>query len=587
MALRFSQVIFTLSILLTLPFAIHAQDNPTSLSDHQKELQVLNRLTFGPRAADLDHIQKIGIRAFITEQLNPEKIDDSACEKELQKFDLISKTPEELMTLYPNPANPIRRPELRGKIKDKQSADEAYHNIEKMGMELGSAKLTRAVESNRQLQEVMVDFWFNHFNVHFWKNEVPWLIIPYERDTIRAHAMGKFRDLLLAVAQSPAMLVYLDNASNHGNPSGTGTMKINENYGRELLELHTVGVDGGYTQKDVIDAARVLTGWGIQGMNYNSAPVPVTFEFKAYQHDNGTKVVLGHTFGPDLGEAEGVSMIAMLAGHPSTARFIATKLCRRFVSDDPPEDLVKRVAARFLATDGDIKETLKAIFDSPEFFDPQNYKAKIKTPLEFVAGSLRAAGTTVIGWDSVYWDLQGMGEPLYLCEPPTGYPDVAKAWIGSGSLLTRINFATNLFKAPYGAIAMFCSCSWLRLHLAIAADRHQVRGEDGADQDRRNDIHATCGAPGPRHIPRHCLGCVPDVGQPQRPAGLRGVAEHGGQPGAGQVFADVVGHVFASVGRGSGEDVEPAGALRPVRAWSARPAAGPPWTRRRPAASAR
>ncbi|HTC21592.1 MAG TPA: DUF1800 domain-containing protein [bacterium] len=461
MAVSFQWMFKTLpAFILFLPFVVFGQNSPTTeamtqatvpvLTDRQKDLQVLNRLTFGPRAADLDYIKKIGIQTFITEQLNPEKIDDSACERDLKKFDLITKSPEELMTLYPDPANPIRRPELRGKIRDKQSADEAYHNIEKMGMELASAKLTRAVESRRQLQEVMVDFWFNHFNVHFWKNEVPWLIIPYERDTIRPHAMGKFRDLLLAVAQSPAMLVYLDNASNHGNPTGAGNMKINENYGRELLELHTVGVDGGYTQKDVIDAARTLTGWGFQGMGYNSAPVPVTFKFKPYQHDNGTKVVLGYSFGPNQGEAEGIQLIAMLASHPSTAHFIATKLCRRFVSDDPPEDLVKRVAARFLETDGDIRETLKAIFDSPEFFDPQYYRAKIKTPLEFAAGSLRAAGTTIIGWEPVYWDLQGMGEPLYLCEPPTGYPDVAKAWIGSGSLLTRINFATDLFKTPYG-----------------------------------------------------------------------------------------------------------------------------------------
>ncbi len=450
MPLRLLQVFITLLFFFTHPLFIHPQDNPASLSERQKELQVLNRITFGPRTIDLDHIEKIGIQSFITEQLNPDKIDDSACEKDLKKFDLIDKSTEDLMTLFPDPANPIRRPELRGKIRDKQSADEAYHNIEKMGLELASAKLTRAVESRRQLQEIMVNFWFNHFNVHFWKNEVPWLIIPYERDSIRPHVLGKFRDLLLAVAKSPAMLVYLDNASNHGNPTGTGTMKINENYGRELLELHTVGVDGGYTQNDVIEAARVLTGWGIQGMGYNSAPISVVFKFKPYQHDDGAKVVLGHTFGPDQGEAEGVQMIAMLATHPSTAHFISTKLCRHFLSDDPPEELVKRVAARFLATDGDIKETLKAIFDSPEFFDPRYYKVKIKTPLEFVAGSLRAAGTSIIGWDSVYWDLQGMGEPLYLCEPPNGYPDVAKAWIGSGSLLTRLNFATDLFKTPYG-----------------------------------------------------------------------------------------------------------------------------------------
>jgi len=452
MSFRVSSKTFTLAYLLILTFCLPSKtlSQTVPLTDRQKELHVLNRLTFGPTAVDLDRIQKIGIPAFINEQLNPEKLDDSACEKELKKFDLYYKTPEELQALYPDPANPIRRPELRGKIRDKQSADEAYHNIEKIGFDLFSAKMTRALESRRQLNEMMVDFWFNHFNVHFWKNETPWLITSYERDTIRPHVMGKFRDLLLAVAQSPAMMVYLDNASNHGNPTGSGKMKINENYGRELMELHTLGVDGGYTQKDVMEAARILTGWGVQGTGYGAAPVSVCFKFKPYQHDNGTKVVLGHTFGPDQGEDEGVSLIYMLASHPSTAHFIAAKLCRRFVCDVPPETLVKKVADRFLATDGDIKETLKAIFESPEFFDPPNYKAKVKTPLEFAVGCLRAADSKVLDWHDVYYKLMGMGEPIYLCEPPTGYPDIAKAWIGSGSLLARINFATDVFKTPYG-----------------------------------------------------------------------------------------------------------------------------------------
>ncbi|HUO58860.1 MAG TPA: DUF1800 domain-containing protein [bacterium] len=463
-----------------------AQNNNSTLTDRQKELQVLNRLSFGPRAEDLDHIHKIGISAFIEEQLHPEKMDDSACDKELKKYPLVFKTSEELMALYPDPNNPTRRPELRGKVKDKKSADEAYRDIDRMRVEVGAAKITRAVYSRRQLQEVMADFWFNHFNVHFWKNEVPWLIIPYDRDVIRAHALGKFKDLLLAVAQSPAMLVYLDNASNHADPTGKAStsgkpgMRINENYGRELLELHTVGVNGGYTQQDVINAARVLTGWGLTGMNYNSAPVPVGFMFKPYQHDNGVKVVLGHNFGPILsrgpqaegqalgvpgqgakpvepptgpgqgGVEEGVQLIDFLSVHPSTAHFIATKLCRRFVCDDPPEDLVKRVADRFQATDGDIRQTLKAIFESPEFMEPRFYQVKIKTPFEFAASSLRVAGTTIVRCDEILWRLEGMGEPLYLCEPPTGYPDVAKAWLGSGSLLSRLNFAGAVFSHPYG-----------------------------------------------------------------------------------------------------------------------------------------
>ena len=460
MASFVSKSLFILLFLALSSIPCHSQtpaeSSGTPLSLKQRELHVLNRLTFGPRAEDLDHLHKIGIPAFIEEQLHPEKIDDSACDKELTKHPLVAKTSEELMALYPDPNNPTRRPELRGKIKDKKSADEAYRDIDKMRVEVGSAKMIRAVDSRRQLQEIMADFWFNHFNVHFWKNEVPWLIIPYDRDVIRAHTLGKFKDLLLAVAQSPAMLVYLDNASNHADPTGTAStpgkpgMRINENYGRELLELHTVGVNGGYTQEDVINAARILTGWGLTGMNYNSAPGPVGFQFKSYQHDNGTKMVMGHSFGTNGGIKEGVQLIDFLSAHPSTAHFIATKLCRRFVCDDPPEALVKRVAGRFQATDGDIRETLKAIFESPEFLDPRYYQAKVKTPFEFASSSLRAAGTTIVRCDEILWRLENMGEPLYMCEPPTGYPDVAKAWLGSGSLLSRLNFVETVFSHPYG-----------------------------------------------------------------------------------------------------------------------------------------
>jgi uncharacterized protein (DUF1800 family) len=208
-------------------------------------------------------------------------------------------------------------------------------------------------------------------------------------------------------------------------------------------------VDGGYTQKDVTEAARVLTGWGVQGFGYNSAPVPVQFKFKPYHHDAGEKTVMGRKFGPG-GVEEGVQLIDFLASHPSTARFISTKLCRRFVADDPPAELVKRVAERFQAAGGDIRETLGTLFDSPEFFAPVHYKAKVKTPLEYVVSSLRSAGTSIVGWNDLIWQMHGMAQPLYYCEPPTGYPDTAKAWLGSGPLLARINFTSQLFDRPYG-----------------------------------------------------------------------------------------------------------------------------------------
>lgn len=464
---RFFLACFLAAAISSTTLPLHAQTPVPTLTEDQQCLQVLNRITFGPKPGDLDRVKKMGVRAFIEEQLDPEKIDDSACEKDLAAYPLLHESTLSLYLQYPHPAIRLFRPDLKDKVYTPAEEAMGYEHINEIATDLTGIKLTRAVESNRQLYEVMADFWFNHFNVAFSKDGVQWLVPAYEKEAIRPHAMGKFLDLLTAVAKSPAMLIYLDNNTSLADPKfkpqpgthgfGGGMMmqnapgqglRLNENYARELMELHTLGVDGGYTQKDVIEAARVLTGWGVKGLNPDTAPGPIEFEFKPWHHDTNLKTVLGHSFGPDEGVKEGEQLLDMLSRQPATARFISRELCQRFVADNPPSALVKRVADVFLRTDGDIKETLRAIFESPEFLDPRYYRAKVKTPFEYVASALRAVDAHSTDWGWVDQNLDAMGEPLYRCEPPTGYPQVAALWVSSSAILSRANFATRLFAYP-------------------------------------------------------------------------------------------------------------------------------------------
>jgi uncharacterized protein (DUF1800 family) len=332
--------------------------------------------------------------------------------------------------------------------------------------ELAEGKLLRAIYSERQLEEVMTDFWFNHFNVFNGKGADRYLITSYERDVIRPHAMGKFEDLLVATTKSPAMLFYLDNWLSVGPDSdaargivrepvwgrrrqrfprqprpqakGKRNNGLNENYGRELMELHTVGVNGGYTQKDVTEAARILTGWTLREPRKGG-----DFAFEERMHEPGDKVVMGHRFRPG-GEKEGLELLHFLAHHPSTAKFISTKLAMRFVSDDPPPALVDRMAQTFLKKNGDIREVLRTMLASPEFWAPEAYRAKVKTPLEFVASAVRATGAEVTDAIPLIRQLQTMGMPLYGMQPPTGYSMKAETWVNSSALLGRMNFSLAL-----------------------------------------------------------------------------------------------------------------------------------------------
>jgi uncharacterized protein (DUF1800 family) len=314
--------------------------------------------------------------------------------------------------------------------------------------ELQAAKVARALGSERQLLEVMVDFWFNHFNVFAHKGPILWYVTGYERDGIRPHALGRFRDLVHATARHPAMLFYLDNwvsarpdftvpaGANQGRRAG-----LNENYARELMELHTLGVDGGYTQNDVTEVARAFTGWSIDRLHEDGR-----FAFRQRMHDTGPKVVLGHRLPAGRGVEDGEQVIDILTRHPSTARFIATKLVRRFVSDDPPPALVERVATTYRSTDGDIRAMLRVILTAGEFYGEDAYMAKIKKPFEFVVSAVRALGGTANarGGFALARATAEMGEALYQAQPPTGYPDRAEEWVSTGALLARLNFGLGI-----------------------------------------------------------------------------------------------------------------------------------------------
>jgi uncharacterized protein (DUF1800 family) len=315
--------------------------------------------------------------------------------------------------------------------------------------ELIEHKLFRALYSNRQLEEVLVDFWMNHFNVFNGKGPDRVLLTSFERDAIRPHVFGHFKDMLLATARHPAMLFYLDNWMSAAEPDGAlppgqtarplNRRGLNENYARELMELHTLGIDGGYTQQDVIEVARAFTGWTIDNPRLGGG-----FRFQPRLHDAGEKLVLGHRITAGGGISDGEQVLDILAEHPSTARFIAFGLVRRFVSDRPPAALVNRAAARFRSTHGDLREVMRTILTSPDFMSAASYGAKIKTPYEFVVSALRATAADVRDARALVRTLQQLGMPLYQCQPPTGYQDSADAWMNTGALVIRMNFAVAL-----------------------------------------------------------------------------------------------------------------------------------------------
>jgi len=499
----------------------------TDLNVDEAILHALNRLAYGPRPGDIERIKQLGLSKWIDQQLNPNSIDDKAVESRLVALPTLRLAAAKLIEEYPQPkqaakqvasaAQPAKSQEQTKSdrtaaivARDSQINSESAANADtsspmkqdaanittpgavqrgalsvdpnavprpiaddskrpaRVVEELAMAKMTRAIYSDRQLQQVMDDFWFNHFNVFAGKGEDRYYLTSYERDVIAPHALGKFKDLVTDTAKSPAMLFYLDNfvsadpraaqrlaqeravrqQAHSGirrfpqNPQGQNKKKqvrgLNENYGRELMELHTLGVDGGYTQKDVTEVARSFTGWTIEKPRENPQ-----FKFDERIHDPDPKIVLGKKIHAG-GVKDGEQVIDLLVKNPSTAKFISTKLARRFVSDDPSPALVARMAETFKSSDGDIRAVLHTMIYSPEFWARDAYRAKIKTPFEFVASTVRALGTDVdTSMPLVQW-VGRIGEPLYQCQPPTGYSDKAEAWVNTGALLNRLNFSLAL-----------------------------------------------------------------------------------------------------------------------------------------------
>jgi len=429
----------------------------STLREDQRILHVLNRLGYGPRPGDLERVRQMGVERWIQRQLEPERIPDTVLEAALGDYPVLAMSAADLYRDYPPPRQQDVQRFQSGQMTP-QEIREVFPPERRpavINAQLQSAKITRAVLSERQLQEVMVDFWFNHFNVYALKGPVRWMTAAYEREAIRPHALGRFRDLVVATAHHPAMLYYLDNWLSTRDDlvvPGRGRRGLNENYARELLELHTLGVDGGYSQQDVVEVARCFTGWTIERPQQGGG-----YLFRPLAHDRGAKHVLGTTIPAGGGQEDGLAVIDLLARHPSTARFIATKLVRRFVRDDPPKALVDRVAGVFRKTDGDIRTVLVAIITSSEFISADTYHAKTKTPLEVVASALRALdgrlepppapgapARAVGGGLTLARQVARLGAPLYEAQPPTGYPDVAEAWVNAGALLGRMNYALAL-----------------------------------------------------------------------------------------------------------------------------------------------
>lgn len=519
-------------------FAVTPADADTKkakpLTEDQKITHVLNRLGFGARPGDAAKVKALGLQKYIEQQLNPGAINDIVAEDKVKRLEIFQMSTAEVFAKYPNPGALLRQLE-GGREAQAQNAQNAAPNqneqrerreklrdlytkydlrpANQLLPQIVSNRVLRSAYSEKQLQEVMVDFWQNHFNVYAGKAAVRWYIPSYERDVLRKNALGNFKDLLVGTAQHPAMLFFLDNfesvsptaqQNNQGanlrrfivdgklDPRVRNRLKnqqgltdaqidqrvrqaqnqgqqrrgINENYARELMELHTLGVDSGYTQKDVQEVARAFTGWTIADPRGYRRAAAATIEgeedrrfdrlarqqgipegtesgeffFNSRWHDNGEKVVLGQKIKSD-GVKDGLAVIDILVKHPSTAKFIAKKLAVKFVSDNPSPALIDRVAQAFNKSQGDIKTTLRALFSDQEFFAPENYRAKIKTPFEVAVSSIRALGADTNSSPALIALINKMGEVPYGYQAPTGYSDLAEDWVNTGALLERLNFS--------------------------------------------------------------------------------------------------------------------------------------------------
>jgi uncharacterized protein (DUF1800 family) len=491
------------------------------LTDQEAALHLLNRFTFGPKPGQVEEVVKLGLENWFLAQLQPAP-DNEVVRNRLAGFQALNMPTDSIVNTYVQPAQLIRlaikngfvdkdsvdrtdKPAYRDAIKKMQS-EYGYRPLQELQRELINQKVIRAVYSDAQLQEVLTDFWFNHFNVSLTKNQIQQLVLPYERDAIRPNVLNNFSSLLFATAKHPAMLLYLDNALSISNENEyakrqlkgaqrlldlnaakkmiaaasisedslqkmdamesqmTAQIKrrksqgLNENYAREVMELHTLGVNGGYTQSDVTALASALTGWGVKPM-YEEGPLAKRFSnatpdqlirrgllvedcflYSGEKHDETEKIILGKKFPANGGYKEGAEALAMLASHPSTAQFIARKLAAKFIADEPPTAVVDEMAKTFLASNGGIKEVLLTMVMHSDFWAKAKEKEKIKSPFELAVSAIRATGTEVVAPYQVFTWSEKMGQKFYFYQAPTGFPDRASFWINTGSLLNRMNF---------------------------------------------------------------------------------------------------------------------------------------------------
>ena len=421
-----------LIILLGLPKLSYAD----SQSITSQTIHVLNRLSFGPRPGDIERVQSMGIDNYIKSQLRPETIRESPqLKQKIAKLTNLYLAPTEL---YKKTVPPLKKGAKRFSQKQRR---EMNKNIRKVLRKSENVRLLQGIFSNKQLQEIMVNFWFNHFNISVNKGNLTRLWVgTYERDAIRPYALGNFRNLLGATAHHPAMLFYLDNWLNTapGSKGARGRFKgLNENYARELMELHSMGINGGYTQQDIITLARIFTGWGIQRRGGDVTG----FKFNPNRHDNSDKIFLGVRI-KGGGIEEGEKALNILAKHPSTARFISYKLAQYFVADTPPDSLVNKLAKRFQETNGNIRYVLEILFNSSEFWNEKYYGSKFKTPYQYIISAARATNTDQPRWGRIKRILDQLGMKLYGCKTPDGYKNTQEAWLNPDAIMRRISFAT-------------------------------------------------------------------------------------------------------------------------------------------------
>ena len=451
-----TRIVVSLLVLGVMPAGVGAQQ--PALTPRDSALHALNRLAYGPRPGDVPRVAAEGVMPWIDRQLSPAGIENHRLTERERQFRILEFDRGDLAAMYSEAQRERRERKLvagADTMADQAAASPIAQRGRRLAAEFADLAVVRAALSERQLYEVMVDFWTNHFNVYLAKGADRFLTPDYIEHTIRPRAMGKFQDLLIATARSPAMLFYLDNwesvapGASQAFPlsamwrGGQGLKRmpkgINENYARELLELHTLGVDGGYTQQDVIDVARIFTGWSIERPQQGG-----DFAFHDWAHDRGEKEVLGVKFERGHDMDEGIRLLRLLASYPATMHHVSRKLCQRFVNDDPPDGCVDDAVAAWKRSNGDIREVLRAIFHGPDFWAAENVRAKVKTPLEFVVSAARAVAAEPDTSPRLAQVVARLGEPLYLHVAPDGYPEREAAWVNSGALLDRMNAAVAL-----------------------------------------------------------------------------------------------------------------------------------------------